>query len=134
MDGEKTQELNYLSPPPSSAAIDEDVVSHLCLVASIPFSATLVEVVNTSSPVPALIDNGSLKPHTSTDSGYFLRSGKKVITGGLGKDYHPVSRGRGRTSFLAKAQTRARRDLHEGKQLSIEWALRAVQAQKKAWK
>ena len=96
------------------------------MVASIPFSVAFVEVVNTSSPVPVLIDNGSHKPHTSSDSGYFLQSGKKVITGGLGKDYHPVSRGRGRTSFLAKVQSRAWKDLPEGKQLSIEWALRAV--------
>jgi len=67
-------------------------------------------------------------PHSqdeSSDSGYFLRSCKKISTGGLGKDLPQARNKRGRKSNLHKAQSRARLDLVEGKQLSIEKALRA---------
>ena len=70
-------------------------------------------------------------PHGSIESGYFLRSGKNVFNGGLGKDSQPVSCGRGHKYFLEKEQSQARKNLNEGKQLSIERVLRAMQAQKK---
>jgi len=70
-------------------------------------------------------------PSESQDSGYFLRSCKKAISSGLGKSSPPARKGRGRKSNLHKAQSRARVDLMEGKQLSIEKALRAVNAKKK---
>ena len=66
----------------------------------------------------------------SSESGYFLRSYSKKSGGGLGKEHQPVRKGRGRISHLSKAQPRAKNDLREGKQLSIERALRAVNARK----
>ena len=66
----------------------------------------------------------------SSESGYFLRSSLKKSGGGLGKDQQPVRKGRGRISHLSKAQLRAKADLREGKQLSIERALRAVNARR----
>ena len=68
-------------------------------------------------------------PKTS-ELGYFLRSCSKKSGGGLGKDLQPVQKGRGRISHLSKAQSRAKNDLREGKQLSIERALRAVNSRK----
>ena len=66
-------------------------------------------------------------PSESTDLGYFLRSSKKTTTG-LGKVSSPVRRGRGRKTNLFKAQSRAKVDLQEGKQQTIEKALRAEKA------
>ena len=66
----------------------------------------------------------------NADSGYFLQSCNKKGEGGLGKDPPSVRRGRGRISNLSKAQTKAMNELREGKQLSIERALRAVDARK----
>ena len=77
-------------------------------------------------------DPDSSSPEDS-ESGYFLRSCKKKTGGGLGKDPLPVRKGRGRTSNFSKAQSRAKNDLREGKQLSIERALRAVNARKDVW-
>lgn len=70
-------------------------------------------------------------PSESQDSGYFLCSCKKAISSGLGKSSPPARKGHGRKSNLHKAQSRAKVDLLEGKQLSIEKALRAVNAKKK---
>jgi len=53
---------------------------------------------------------------------------KKISTGGLGKSLSPVRIRRGRKSNLHKAQSKAKMDLVEGKQLSIEKALREVKA------
>ena len=50
---------------------------------------------------------------------------------GLGKNSNLTPRGRGRKYFLAKAKSKAKNDLLEGKQQYIERALRAVHAQKK---
>ena len=66
----------------------------------------------------------------SSDSGYFLRSSLKKTGGGLGKEQQTVQKGRGRISHLSKAQSRAKADLREGKQLSIERELRVVNARK----
>ena len=66
----------------------------------------------------------------SSDSGYFLRYCSKYI-GGLGLDPGQVPKGRGRKSFMAKAQSKEKKDLLEGKQQSIERVLRTVRAQKK---
>ena len=106
-------------------------ISQLPIVATTPSSAAFVEDV---PPLPLAFDVdgfGSPIQPTPSESGYFLRSGKKIHYGGLGKDSLPVSCGRGRKSFLAKAQSRAQKDMTEGKQLSIERALRALQAQRK---
>ena len=72
-------------------------------------------------------------PETS-ESGYFLRSRLKKTGGGLGKEQQPGRKGRGRISHLSKAQSRAKADLREGKQLSIERALRAVNARRQVRK
>ena len=40
-------------------------------------------------------------------------------------------KGRRRNYFISKAQTKAKKDLLEGKQQSIEWVLRAVRSHKK---
>jgi len=54
-----------------------------------------------------------------------------MASGGIGRDKDHVGVGRGRQSFLSKAQAKAKKDLIDGKQQSIERALRAVQAPKK---
>ena len=101
------------------------------LIDSTPSTTAILEEVPPLPLVNAEIKDGPPTQPTSFVSGYFLRSGKKNPLGGLGKYSLPVSRGRGRKSFLAKAQSRAQKDLTEGKQLSIKRELRAVQAQKK---
>ena len=100
--------------------------------------STLVSAALLGEPPQILvhdpIDDGvvsPLSPPGSLDSGYFLWSCTKVASGGLGKQSNQTLRGRGRKSFIAKAHSRARKDLLEGKQQSIESALRAVHAQKK---
>jgi len=80
------------------------------------------------------LDVGSPTPSESLDSGYFLRSCKNASSVGLGKTSPPGRKGRGRKSNLYKAQSRARVDLMEGKQQSIEKALRAVNAKKRGRK
>ena len=75
-----------------------------------------------------------LSPIESQDSGYFLRSCKKASSAGLGKASSPARKGRGRKSKLYKAQSRSKVDLLEGKQLSIEKELRAMNARKKGRK
>ena len=72
-----------------------------------------------------------LSPSESSDSGYFLRSCSKGSSRGLGKFALPNPRGRGWKSHIAKAQSKARKDVLEGKQQSIERELRAMHAQKK---
>ena len=62
--------------------------------------------------------------------GYNLRSSAKKGAGGLGRGKLPAARGRGRISFLARAQDRAMLDVHDGRQYSIERALRARQSLK----
>jgi len=94
--------------------------------------------VDVEAPVLALVEGPTreeslikevvtppLSQDESSDSGYFLRSCKKSSNGGLGKDILPARSKRGRKSNLHKAQSRARRDVVDGKQLSIEKALRA---------
>lgn len=73
-------------------------------------------------------DEGSLP---SREPGYFLRSCKKASPAGLGKSAPRGKKGRGRKSNFQKAQSRARVDLLEGKQQSIDLALRAVNAKKR---
>jgi len=80
------------------------------------------------------LEEGYLSPTESMDSGYFLHSCKKPSSAGLGKSHSPVRKGRGRKSNFHKAQSRAKVDLLEGKQLSIEKALRAGNAKKKGRK
>ena len=123
--------LPFVSSTPFSAAYVEALDPPSPLVEPSPSSDDIVVEDIPSSFFPVFNENGPPFSLSSPDSVYFLRSGKKVLPGGLGKVPHLVPRGRGRTSFLAKAHSRARRDLHEGKQLSIEWALRAAQAQKR---
>lgn len=81
-------------------------------------------------PVPEEKASTSSPPESS-DSGYFLRSPTKLVSGGLGKGKEQPPKGRGRKYFISKAQSKARFDLLEGKQQTIERALRAVQPQKK---
>ena len=71
-------------------------------------------------------------PTESSDSVYFLRSRSKTASG-LAKS-SPVRRGRGRKTNLSKAQSRAKEDLLDGKQLTIESGLRAKKAMKRGRK
>ena len=50
---------------------------------------------------------------------------------GTGLNPGQVPKGRGRKSYMVKAQSKEKKDLLEGKQQSIEQALRVVRAQKK---
>ena len=88
-------------------------------------ASDVFELVPESSP-----EAFSSSPSESTDLGYFLRSGKKPTTG-LGKVSPPVRRGRGRKTNISKAQSRAKVDMREGKQQTIEKALRAEKARNK---
>jgi len=81
----------------------------------LPIAGPALELNPTSSMPVALIQDPS-SPHSSSDSGYFLRSSLKKPMGGLGKGLSPIKKGRGRESFLAKAQSKAITDLREGKQ------------------
>lgn len=77
-----------------------------------------------------------LYPSSSIDSlekesGYFLQSSSKKESGGIGKDEGTLGQSRERKSFISKAKTKARKDLLEGKQQSIERVLRAVRTPKK---
>jgi len=76
-------------------------------------------------------DEGPLSHSDSLESGYFLRSCKKASSAGLGESAPSGKKGRGRKSNLQKAQSRARVDLLEGKQQTIEKALRAENAKKR---
>ena len=63
-----------------------------------------------------------------------LEVGRYLLRGRGGKGLPDLSlrvggKGRGRKSFLSKAQDRAKVDLGMGTQSSIEWALRAANAQ-----
>lgn len=62
----------------------------------------------------------NLSPLDSSDFGYFLRSSAKKASGGLGKGKNPTSKGRGRKLYLAKAQSKAKLDLQDGKEELIE--------------
>ena len=63
-------------------------------------------------------------------SGYNLRSSAKKGAGGFGRGKSLVARGRGRISFLAKSQDRAMMDVHDGRQILIDRALRESQSLK----
>jgi len=116
----------------------EDPSGHIKNLPITPLSDGPVSQLEAVSPVLALIEGPPgeesiteeiatppLSEDESSDSGYFLRSCKKISGGGLAKDLPPARNKRGRKSNLHKAQSRARMDLVEGKQLSIEKALRA---------
>ena len=101
-------------------------------MATTPPSTAIFKEVTPLPLTPGVDGNRSPpSPHGSTNLGYFLRLGKTIFNGGLGKDSHPMSRGRVHTSLLEKAQSQAHKYLNEGKQQSIEWEIRAVHAQKK---
>jgi len=116
----------------------EDPSGHIKNLPLTPPSDGLVPHLEVEAPVLALIEGPPgedsineeiatppLSQDESSDSGYFLRSCKKISNGGLGKDIPPARSKRGRKSNLHKAQSRARMELVDGKQLSIEKALRA---------
>ena len=98
-----------------------------------PISAACIEEPPLDSVLePIVVEVYSLSsPHGSIDSGYFLCSCTKGSSEGLGKATVETPRGRGRISHFAKAQTKTRKDLLDGKKLSIEKALRVVHSQKK---
>ena len=62
-----------------------------------------------------MLSNPVHSPSESSDSGYFLRSCTKGGSGGLGKNPAASTRGRGKVSHFAKAQSRAKKDVLEGK-------------------
>ena len=96
-----------------------------------PISTAFVEEPPSETVLEPSFSKSSPISTESSDSGYLIRSCSKRNHGGLGKDSVGTSKGRGRKSHLAKAQSRARMDLLEGKQISIERELRAIHAQKK---
>ena len=96
-----------------------------------PISATIVEEPPIGSVLEPVLHDSVHSPIESSDSSYFLRSCTKGGSGGLGRNPAASARGRGRVSLLAKAQSRAKKDVLEGKQILIDRALRAVNACKK---
>ena len=111
---------------PISVANSSAIVPDLFLAVEEPSSVIL-------EPDPVLPIEVSCPSHSdSSDSTYFLRSRTK--TSGLAKVPLSVRRGRGRKTNLSKAQSRAKEDLIEGKQHSIESALRAKKAMKRGRK
>ena len=65
------------------------------MVASTPSSAAILEEVPINALVSDVNEEGSPKQVASVSSGYFLRSGTKLLSGGIGKDPPLVPRGRG---------------------------------------
>jgi len=107
--------LPVITPSDGLVSHLEAVTPGLALIEGPPGEDSIIEEIATP-PLPQ---------DESSDSGYFLRSSNKVSIGGLGKVTPPARSKRGRKSNLHKAQCRARMDLVDGKQLSIEKALRA---------
>ena len=101
--------------------------------ATLPISTIyLEESLIPVKPNPIIDDiNYPLSPLDSLDSRYFLRSFSKTTSEGLGKDTNMASKGRGRKTFISKAQSKAKKDLLEVKQNSIERDIRSMRAQKK---
>jgi len=133
---EGLRNLTISSPPgpPMDLTIKpfEEGVAPPCAV-GVP-ALSMVEGPPWVDPDPEVPEDSSFSPDESSDSGYFLKSSKKTSTGGLGKSLSPARNRRGRKSNIHKAQSRARMDLVEGKQISIEKALRAGKGRKKGRK
>jgi len=107
------------------------IVAEPSVESSVTKALLLEEAPLILEPDPGLeADEKAVSSPENADSGYFLRSCNKKGEGGLGKDPTPMRRGRGRISNLSKAQSKAKNDLRDGKQISIERALRAVNARK----
>ena len=118
---------------PDEAALGLDAPTAATITTSVPDSFPAVEEPSTVvlEPDPeSLPEESCTSPSESTDSVYFIRSCLKPPSG-LGKVSSPVRRDRGRKTNLFKAQSRAKEDLLEGKQQSIEKALRAKKAKRK---
>ena len=82
---------------------------------------------------PSIVSTNSISSEDRSIR-YALRSREITVEGPGGKGLSVVAngaggKGRGRKSFLSKAQDRAKVDVVMGKQSSIEWALREVKAQ-----
>ena len=99
-----------------------------------PISAAIVEEPPFGPVLEPVLPDSVSSPTESSDTRYFLRSCTKGGSGGLGRNPAVSTRGRGGVSHLAKAQSQAKKDVLEGKQLSIDRALRAVHAYKKGRK
>ena len=96
-----------------------------------PISTAIIENSPSSLVIKPTLPESVCSPTESSDSGYFLRSCTKGGTGGLGRNPVGATRGRGRVSHLARAQSHAKNDVQDGKQLPIDKALRVVNARKK---
>ena len=108
-------------PPLANPALPCSVVPCLLPLSDSVFSPSIVSTnISTSS------EGISIR--------YALRSREISIKGSGGKGFPELSlcmvgKGRGRKSFLSKAQDRAKVDVGMGTQSSIEWEIRAVKAQ-----
>ena len=117
-------ELGLISPP---GTVITAIAPDLCHAIEEP-SSVILEPDPDSSPVVSCPSHSE-----SSDSSYFLRSRTKLASG-LAKVPTSVRRGRGRKTNHSKAQSRAKEDFLDGKQHSIESALRAKKAKKRGRK
>ena len=97
-----------------------------------PISAAIIEKSPSGLVIEPTLPDSICSPTESSDSGYFLRSCTKGGTRGLGRNPVGATRGRGHVSHLARAQSRAKKDVQDGKQLPINKALRAMNSRKKS--
>ena len=120
-----------ITPAEAAPGMDAHPVAAITAFAPVPIPSVEEPTTAVLEPDPeSCPEESCLSPSESMDSGYFLRSCIKPSSG-LGKVTSPVRRGQGRKTNLFKAQSRAKEDLLEGKQQSIEKALRVKKAKKK---
>ena len=82
-----------------------------------PISATIIEEHPIGLVLEPVLHDSVYSPSESSKSGYFLRSCTKGGSGGLGRNPAAFARARGRVSHFAKAQSRAKKDVLEGKKI-----------------
>ena len=138
LSGRASSYLPPLVPPliPVEEELGKDTLPAAVLTARAPDLFLAVEEPSSVclEPDPETpLEESCPSPSESSDSAYFLRSRTKSALG-LAKVSSTVRRGRGRKTNLSKAQSRAKEDLMEGKQQSIESALGAKKAKKRGRK
>ena len=138
LSGRASSSLPLLVPPlfPDEDELGKDTLPAVILTARAPDLFLAVEEPSSVclEPDPETpLEESCPSPLESSDSSYFLRSRTKSALG-LAKVSSSVRRGRGRKTNLSKAQSRAKEDFLEGKQHSIESALREKKAKKRGRK
>ena len=138
LSGRSSSSLPLLVPPPFPVedALGKNFLSGAVITANAPDLFHAVEEPSSVNlePDPESPLEVSCPSHSKfSDLTYFLRSRTKSASG-LAKFPLSVQQGWGRKTNLSKAQSRAKEDLLEGKQHSIESALRAKKAKKRGRK